>query len=96
MSAQYQQDLFTENQIKLPVPMRNNQHTFVSYPKVKSKIRKRIETVFSQFDMKQNLAKTFQGLAVRMLSKITSFTMIQFLNKCSFNRTMNKTKIDLS
>jgi len=99
LSAQYQQDLFTQSQIKLSVPMRTNQHAFVSYEKVKSKIRKRIETVFSQldgqFDMKQNLAKTFQGLAVRTLSKITSFTMIQFLNKCCFNRTMNKTKINL-
>ncbi|MDR2843194.1 MAG: hypothetical protein LBV57_00930, partial [Candidatus Symbiothrix sp.] len=50
----------------------------------KRRKRKRIETLFSQFkgqfSMNTNFAKTFVGLATRILSKITALTMIQYLN----------------
>lgn len=100
ISKKYQLDLFTESNIILSVPMRKNQYDFVKYSYTKSKIRKRIETNFSQlcgqFLMNVNLAKTFQGLATRVLSKITSFTLIQYLNFFVFKRSMNKIKVNLA
>ena len=79
--------------------MRKNQSKFVGFPYTKRRIRKRIETLISQLDgqfaMRVNFAKTFQGLATRILSKITAFTTIQYLNFFVFNRNLNKTKINL-
>ena len=87
------------SRINLSVPMRKNQHNFVEFSRTKSKIRKRIETNISQlcgqFTINTNFAKTFQGLATRIVSKITSFTMIQYLNFFVFKRSMNKLKINL-
>ena len=84
ISKEFQVDLFNYSRINLSVPMRKNQHDFVAFSKMKSKIRKRIETNISQlcgqFTININFAKTFQGLATRIVSKITSFTMIQYLN----------------
>ncbi len=99
ISKKFQVDLFNYSNIKLSVPMRKNQHDFVEFSKTKSKIRKRIETAISQlggqFLVHINLAKTFQGLATRIASKITSFTMIQYLNFFVFKRSLNKIKINL-
>lgn len=99
ISKELQIDLFNYSNIRLSVPMRKNQHDFVAFSKTKSKIRKRIETAISQlsgqFLIHINLAKTFQGLATRIASKITSFTMIQYLNFFVFKRSLNKTKINL-
>jgi hypothetical protein len=100
ISADYQLDLFTHSNIKLSVPMRKNQHNFIPFSKVKSKIRKRIETNFSQlhgqFLWATNHAKSFLGLATRILSKITAFTMIQYLNYFVFKRPINRIKINLA
>ena len=80
--------------------MRKNQQNFVPFSKAKSKIRKRIETNFSQlhgqFMWTVNHAKSFIGLTTRVLSKITAFTMIQYLNVFVFNRPINKIKANLS
>lgn len=99
ISKELQVDLFNYSNINLSVPMRKNQHDFVAFSKTKSKIRKRIETAISQlngqFNIHINLAKTFLGLATRIASKITSFTMIQYLNFFVFKRDLNKTKINL-
>lgn len=100
ISAEYQIDLFTYSNINLAIPMRKNQYDFVLFSKTKAKIRKRIETHFSQlhgqFLWTVNHAKSFLGLATRFLSKITAFTMIQYLNVFVFNRPMNKTKVNLT
>jgi hypothetical protein len=100
ISKELQIDLFNYSHINLSIPMRKNQHDFVVFSKTKSRIRKRIETAISQlngqFNIHINLAKTFQGLATRIVSKITSFTMIQYLNFFVFKRDLNKTKINLS
>lgn len=99
ISSGFQVDLFNHSRINLSVPMRKNQHNFVEFSRAKSRIRKRIETNISQlcgqFLININLAKTFQGLTTRILSKITSFTMIQYLNFFVFNRSLNKLKINL-
>ena len=100
ISADYQLDLFTSANINLSVPFRKNQENFVPFSKTKAKIRKRIETNFSQlhrqFLWTVNHAKSFLGLATRLLSKITAFTMIQYLNVFVFNRKMNKIKVNLT
>ena len=92
-------DLFNYSNINLSVPMRKNQQDFVKFSYTKAKIRKRIETAFSQlagkFTINVNFAKTFQGFATRIGSKIVSFTMIQYLNFFVFKRSLNKTKINL-
>ena len=80
--------------------MRKNQHNYVPFSKAKGKIRKRIETNFSQlhgqFLWATNHAKSFLGLATRLLSKITAFTMIQYLNFFVFKKPMNKIKTNLT
>lgn len=100
ISADYQSDLFTHASIHLSVPMRKNQYNFMPFSKAKAKIRKRIETNFSQlhgqFLWMVNHAKSFLGLATRLLSKITAFTMIQYLNVFVFNRSANKIKVNLA
>lgn len=99
ISRDLQADLFNYANITLSVPMRKNQSDFVQFSNLKSKIRKRIETNISQlcgqFLIQINLAKTFQGLATRILSKITSFTMIQYLNFFVFSRKLNNIKVNL-
>ncbi len=80
--------------------MRKNQHNYVAFSKAKSKIRKRIETNLSQlhgrFLLNTNPAKSFLRLATRMLSKITTFIMIQYLNYFVFKRDINIIKINLA
>ena len=95
LSAEYQLDLFTSNQIKLEVPMRANQHQYEKQPYLFRKTRKRIETLFSQlcdqFMIRRNYAKSFDGYKTRILSKITSLTVIQLINKL-LNRNINNLK----
>jgi hypothetical protein len=66
----------------------------------KRRKRKRIETLFSQlhgqFTMNINFAKSFSGLAARIVSKITSLTMIQYLNLFVFKRNQNNLKVNLT
>jgi hypothetical protein len=74
LSSETQLDLFQNEGIRLFTPKRKNQHNYQKYPALFRKIRKRIETLFSQlcdqFMLKRNYAKSFTGLAVRILSKI--------------------------
>ena len=63
ISKEIQMDLFNYSRINLSVPMRKNQHDFVKFLRIKSKIRKRIETNISQlcgqFIINTNFSKTF-------------------------------------
>ena len=99
LSQQYQHDLFKENQIRLETPMRRNQTSYKPFSPVLRKARKRIETLFSQlcdqFMIRRNYAKSFQGLATRVLTKITALTMIQWLNQ-SDGRPINNIKIAIN
>lgn len=89
LSNPMQTSLFEEHRLLLKTPMRANQKPFVSQPAVFRKVRKRIETFFSQlydqFKVNRNYAKSFAGLATRILSKITGYTLLQFLNKTELN-----------
>ncbi len=99
LSADYQLDLFESKQIKLEVPMRKNQHNYQKQTYIFRKKRKRIETLFSQlcdqFMIRRNYAKTFQGFKTRILSKLTSLTVIQYINKFVFDRNINNLKISI-
>jgi len=99
LSSEHQLNLFETVKVKLEVPMRKNQKDFKKTPYIFKKSRKRIETLFSQlcdqFMIRRNYAKTFEGFKTRILSKITTLTMIQFLNKFVFKRNINNLKINL-
>lgn len=99
LSADYQLDLFESKQIKLEVPMRKNQQDYKQQSHVFRKSRKRIETLFSQlcdhFMIRRNYAKTFDGFKTRILSKLTSLTIIQYINKFIFERNINNLKINI-
>ena len=99
LSADYQLDLFENRQIKLEVPMRKNQHNYKKQTYIFRKKRKRIETLFSQlcdqFKIRNNYAKSFEGFKTRIVSKLTSLTIIQYINKFIFNRNMNNLKINI-
>ena len=99
LSVDYQLDLFESCGIKLEVPMRLNQDNYKPQPNVFRRTRKRIETLFSQlcdqFMIRRNYAKSFDGFKTRILSKITAFTLIQFINKFIFNRNTNNIKVSI-
>lgn len=98
LSAAYQLNLFESRQIKLEVPMRENQKGYLKQPFIFRKSRKRIETLFSQlcdqFMIRRNYAKSFTGFKTRVLSKITALTVIQFINK-TLNRNINNLKVNI-
>ena len=100
LSADYQLDLFENSQIKLEIPMRKNQKEFKKQTYIFRKKRKRIETLFSQlcdqFMIRRNYAKSFNGFKTRILSKITTLTVIQYINKFLYNRNINNLKINIT
>ncbi|MGB1247311.1 MAG: transposase, partial [Chitinophagales bacterium] len=100
LSAEYQLNLFESNRIELETPMRKNQKNFRKQPYIFRKSRKRIETLFSQlcdqFRIRNNYAKSFDGFKTRVLSKITSLTIIQYINKFIFDRNINILKINIA
>ena len=79
--------------------MRINQKNYQKQPYIFRKSRKRIETLFSQlcdqFMIRRNYAKSFLGFKTRIVSKITALTIIQVINKFSFNRNINNLKINI-
>jgi len=96
VGKEIQLDLFHTASIKLHTPMRANQKEFKAYPFVFRKSRKRLETLFSQlcdqFMIRRNYAKTFEGFRTRILSKITSVTIIQYINYFLLNRSIGNLK----
>ncbi len=99
LSADYQLDLFTTKNIKLEIPMRKNQKNYKKQAYIFRKKRKRIETLFSQlcdqFMIRRNYAKSFVGFKTRILSKITAVTIIQYINKFTFDRNINNLKTSI-
>lgn len=95
LNSPYQLELFKDYRLTVQTPMRENQIDYRPQPKVFRKARKRIETLFSQlhdqFQIGCNYAKSFQGVAVRILTKITAITVLQLINKLN-NRPLNHIK----
>lgn len=96
IGRQHQINLFETAQIQLEVPLRNNQKEQKPVIRILKKVRKRIETVFSQlcdqFMIQRNYAKSFTGFKSRVLAKITGFTILQFLNKFINNQPVGRVK----
>ena len=99
LSTEIQIDLFNYANIQLDTPMRSNQRNYIPQFSLFRKKRKRIETFFSQlcdqFMIKRNYAKTFEGFKTRIISKITTVTIIQYINKFIFDRNINNLKISI-
>ena len=98
LSSTYQLDLFNSCQVNLQIPKKANQER-MPYPVIFRRVRKRIETLFSQlcdqFMLKRNYAKSNLGLSVRILSKITAVTLLQYINSKN-NKPLNHLKYALA
>ena len=96
VGRQHQINLFETAGIHLEVPLRSNQREEKPVISILKKVRKRIETVFSQlcdqFMIQRNYAKSFTGFKSRILAKITGFTILQFLNKFIYNQPVSRVK----
>ena len=96
IGRQHQINLFETAGIELEVPLRSNQKEQKPTMWILKKVRKRIETVFSQlydqFMMQRNYAKSFTGFKSRILSKIAGLTVLQFLNKFIYNKPVGRVK----
>lgn len=83
LSTDQQIDLFYSAGIELQTPMRRNQKHYRRWPKVFKTARRRIETLFSQLCeqmmLKRNYAKTFAGLQARIISKVATTTLLQYI-----------------
>ena len=92
----HQINLFETARIQLEVPLRNNQKEQKPVIRILKKVRKRIETVFSQlcdqFMIQRNYAKSFAGFKSRVLAKGTGLTILQFLNKFIYNQPVSRVK----
>lgn len=99
LSESIQLDLFQTVKVRLETPKRSNQKDYKQQPYIFRKSRKRIETLFSQlcdqFMIRRNYAKSFEGFKTRILAKITSLTLVQYINKFIFDRPINKIKNQL-
>jgi len=100
IGREHQINLFETAGIKLEVPLRNNQKERKPVIRILQKVRKRIETVFSQlcdqFMIQRNYAKSFAGFKSRILAKITGLTILQFLNKFFYNKPVSRVKHTLA
>jgi hypothetical protein len=96
IGRQHQINLFETAGIHLEVPLRSNQKEQKPVIRILKKVRKRIETVFSQlcdqFMIQRNYAKSFTGLKSRILAKVTGLTILQFLNKFINNQPVGRVK----
>ena len=100
VGRQHQINLFETAGIQLEVPLRSNHKEQKPVMWILKKVRKRIETVFSQlcdqFMMQRNYAKSFTGFMSRILAKVTGFTILQFLNKFINSQPVGRVKHTLA
>lgn len=91
ISRQQQINLFESANIQLEVPLRNNQQKGEPIIRILKKVRKRIETVFSQlcdqFMIQRNYAKSFAGFKSRILAKVTGLTVFTVLKQIYLSAT---------
>ena len=84
IGADIQLDLFEQSRIKLEVPYRLNQKDKRPIFRAFTKVRKRVETNYSQmvdqFLICRNYAKQPNGLFTRICNKITTITVLQYIN----------------
>jgi hypothetical protein len=84
ISKPLQMDLFEQYNVKLKVPFRNNQHDYRKHPKRYKSKRQMVETFFAQMcdqlNLKRNYAKSYEGLAARLASKLSSMSILHWIN----------------
>jgi hypothetical protein len=84
ISKAIQLELFEKQKIEVYTPLRRNQRGPTTWTKAKGKIRRRIETLFSQmldqFSLRVNYAKTTHGLFTKLSYKICAITCLQYFN----------------
>ena len=99
LSAEVQLNLFESARIQLEVPYRLNQKNWKPFYKPFGRIRKRVETDFSQFtdqfNIMRNYAKLHVGFFTRIISKVSAFTVSQYLNFIN-NRPIGRIKYALA
>lgn len=100
INKELREALWQRHNICMEVPPMDNQKDKKPVLCVLKKIRKRIETVFSQlcdqFMIQRNYAKSFFGYRTRILAKISGMTILQYLNKFVNNRPIGLLKYALS
>lgn len=100
ISKTQQINLFQTAGIQLEVPLRSNQNEEKPVLPVLRKVRKRIETVFSQlcdqFLIQRNYAQSFTGFKCRILAKVTGLTLLQYLNKFIYQKPVSRVKHTLA
>ena len=76
--------LFEYAGIELATPCRQNELIQYTMPEDYQRLRKRVEVVFSQlvdqFSIRKSYAKSQRGLFLKVISKVTLFTLLQFIN----------------
>ena len=84
ISKTLQMDLFEQYKVTLKVPFRNNQHDYKKHPKKYKSKRQMVETFFAQMcdqlNLKRNYAKSYEGLATRLASKLSSMSILHWIN----------------
>lgn len=84
ISKSLQMDLFEQYKVTLKVPLRNNQYDYKKHPKKYKSKRQMIETFFAQMcdqlNLKRNYAKSYEGLATRLASKLSSVSILHWIN----------------
>ena len=83
-SEPLQMDLFDKYRVKLRVPFRINQHDYKKHPKKYKSKRQMVETFFAQMcdqlNLKRNYAKSYNGLVARLTSKLSSMSILHWIN----------------
>ena len=83
-SKPLQMDLFDKYSVKLKTPFRINQHDYKKHPKKYKSKRQMVETFFAQMcdqlNLKRNYAKTYEGLLTRLTSKLSSMSILHWIN----------------
>jgi hypothetical protein len=84
ISNTLQMDLFEHYNVRLRVPFRNNQHEYRKHPKMYKSKRQMVETFFAQLcdhlNLRRNYAKTYEGLVTRLTSKLSSMSILHWIN----------------
>lgn len=84
ISKSLQMDLFEQYEITLKVPFRNNQYDYKKHPKRYKSKRQMVETFFAQMcdqlNLKRNYAKSYEGLASRLASKLSAMSILHWIN----------------
>ena len=84
ISKTLQMDLFEQYKVTLKVPFRNNQYDYKKHPKKYKSKRQMVETFFAQMcdqlNLKRNYAKSYEGLATRLASKLSSMSILHWIN----------------